>query len=114
MEYFERLDHNTYRVDGNADLGDFFELFSVETQEDDFDSQTVGGWVMEMLGELPRKNDSFDFEHLHIILTRCTQRRVYEIKVVVTDEAKVEEIAEETEFSDKTESNGKTFVKDKA
>ena len=114
VEYFERLDHNTYRVDGNADLGDFFELFSVETQEDDFDSQTVGGWVMEMLGELPRKNDSFDFEHLHIILTRCTQRRVYEIKVVVTDEAKVEEIAEETEFSDKTESNGKTFVKDKA
>lgn len=102
VEYFEKLDHNTYRVDGNADLGDFFELFSIETEEDEFDSQTVGGWVMETLGELPRKNDSFDFEHLHVVLTRCTQRRVYEIKVIVTDEKKLNEITENEDDEEKS------------
>ena len=100
VEYFEKLDENTYRVDGNADLGDFFELFSIETEEDDFDSQTVGGWVLEMLKELPKKNDSFDFEHLHIILTKCSQKRVYEIKVVVLDDEIARDVSEEEIFDE--------------
>ena len=100
VEYFEKLDEKTYRVDGNADLGDFFELFSIDTEEDEFDSQTVGGWVLEMLKELPKKNDSFDFEHLHIILTKCSQKRVYEIKVVVMDEEVAKEVSEEEIFEE--------------
>ena len=77
VNYFEKISPNTYLVDGNADLGDFFELFSIETEEDEFDSQTVGGWVLEKTGELPKKNASFEFEHLQIILTKCSQKRVY-------------------------------------
>ncbi len=90
VNYFEKVSPNTYLVDGNADLGDFFELFSIETEEDEFDSQTVGGWVLEKTGELPKKNMSFEFEHLQIILTKCSQKRVFEIKVVVTDKEKPE------------------------
>lgn len=103
VEYFEKIDDNTYRVDGNADLGDFFELFSIETEEDEFDSQTVGGWVLEMLKELPKKNDFFDFEHLRIILTKCSQRRVYEIKVVILDEEVAKDVGEEEIFEEKEE-----------
>ena len=94
VNYFEKVSKNTYLVDGNADLGDFFELFSVETEEDEFDSQTVGGWVLEKTGELPKKNASFTFEHLNIILTKCSQKRVFEIKVVVNDEETVEKLSE--------------------
>lgn len=86
VEYFEKISDNTYRVDANADLGDFFELFSIEAEDDDFDSQTVGGWVVEKLGDMPKRNSSFDFEHLHIVVTRCSQRKVGELKVVVLDE----------------------------
>ena len=86
VNYFEKISPNSYLVDGNADLGDFFELFSIETEEDEFDSQTVGGWVLEKTGELPKKNASFEFEHLQIILTKCSQKRVYEVKVIITDE----------------------------
>ena len=85
VEYFEKLTDNTYRVDANADLGDFFELFDLEAEDDEFDSQTVGGWVVEKLGDLPKKNASLDFEHLHIIVSRCGQRRVSELKVVILD-----------------------------
>lgn len=86
VEYFEKISDDTYRVDANADLGDFFELFSIEAEDDDFDSQTVGGWVVEKLGDMPKRNASFDFEHLHIVVTRCSQRKVSELKVVVLDE----------------------------
>ncbi len=86
VEYFEKISDDTYRVDANADLGDFFELFSIEAEDDDFDSQTVGGWVVEKLGDMPKRNASFDLEHLHIVVTRCSQRKVSELKVVVLDE----------------------------
>ncbi len=87
VEYFNKVNDNTYRVDANADLGDFFELFSLEAEDDDFESQTVGGWVAEKFGSVPKKNSALDFEHLHIIVTRSDQRRVYEIKVVVLSDA---------------------------
>ncbi len=104
VEYFEKISDDTYRVDANADLGDFFELFSIEAEDDDYDSQTVGGWVVEKLGDMPKRNDSFDFEHLHIVVTRCSQRKVSELKVVILDEEakdKAEnEIADQEEFSE--------------
>lgn len=98
VEYFEKLSDDTYKVDANADLGDFFELFSIEAEDDDFDSQTVGGWVVEKLGDMPKRNDSFDFEHLHIVVTRCSQRKVSELKVVVLDEEAKDKA--ETEISE--------------
>ncbi|MBO4573595.1 MAG: HlyC/CorC family transporter [Clostridia bacterium] len=99
VNYFEKVSPNTYLVDGNADLGDFFELFSIETEEDEFDSQTVGGWVLEKTGELPKKNTSFEFEHLQIILTKCSVKRVFEIKVVVNDKSVAEKVNEEYDSS---------------
>lgn len=106
VNYFEKVSDNTYLVDGNADLGDFFELFSIETEEDEFDSQTVGGWVLEKTGELPRRNQSFNFEHLQIIITKCSTRRVFEVKVIITDEEVIEEMNEDR--AEETKETGET------
>lgn len=86
VEYFEKIDDHNYRVDGNAEITDFFELFSIDADKVDCDSQTVSGWVIEKLGDLPKKNDSFEFENIRVIVTHCSQKRVLEIKVVVLDD----------------------------
>lgn len=85
VEYFEKINQNTYKVDANADLGDFFETFKLDCADDDFDSQTVGGWITEKLGDMPKKNDFLDFEHLHIVVTRCNQKRIFELRVTILD-----------------------------
>ena len=86
VEYFDKIDEKNYRVDGNAEIGDFFELFSIDPSKHECDSQTVSGWVIENLGDLPKKNDSFEFEGLRIIVNHCSQKQVYEIKVVIMDD----------------------------
>ncbi len=86
VEYFDKIDEKNYRVDGNAEIGDFFELFSIDPSKHECDSQTVSGWVIENLGDLPKKNDSFEFEGLRIIVNHCSQKQVYEIKVVIIDD----------------------------
>lgn len=86
VEYFDKIDDKNYRIDGNAEISDFFELFSIDPDKHQCESQTVSGWVIEKLGDLPKKNDSFEFEHLRIIVNHCSQKQVYEIKVVVLDD----------------------------
>ena len=81
IHYFTKLDENTYSVDGGADLEELFELFDVNASEDDFESVTVNGWVMEQLGKIPAAGDSFDFEGLHVVVTEATPHNAERITV---------------------------------
>ena len=90
VNYFSKIDDNTYMVDGRAELDKFFELFGFDEDEaEKFDSQTVSGWVIEQTGDIPKKFQSFDYKNLTIIVNRLTQRRVLDVKVIInpqTDE----------------------------
>ena len=72
-----------YMVDGRAELDKFFTLFDLEGDEEDFESQTVSGWVIEQTGTFPKKFDSFEYKNLTIITNKLTQRRVLDVKVVI-------------------------------
>ena len=83
INYFSKIDDVTYMVDGRAELDKFFELFEMEDEDEDFESQTVSGWVIEKCGLIPKKFDTFEYKKLTIIINKITQRRVLDIKVVV-------------------------------
>ena len=65
-------------VSGSAGFDDLRELFPIEG---DFDSVTVNGWVLEMLGHLPQPGDSFDCPGLHITVEKVGRRRVEQIRI---------------------------------
>lgn len=94
VNYFTKLDENTYLVDGNAELAEFCELFSQEEDEES-DSNTVSGWIIEKCGDIPPIGFSFDYNNLTISVTKRNLKKVLEIKVVVNavedEETKEEE-----------------------
>ena len=97
VNYFTDIDEETVIVDGRADLDEFFEHFGIDKDEaENFDSQTVSGWVIEEIGEIPKKSQSFDYKNLTVIVNRLTQRRVLDVKVIVHP-AEVEEDEEKAE-----------------
>lgn len=82
VNYFTKVDEENYLVDGRAELDDFFKEFDInENETENFDSQTVSGWVIEQFGEIPKKSQSFDFKNLTIIVNKLTARKIIEIKV---------------------------------
>ncbi len=84
VNYFTEIDETTYLVDGRAELDKFFEKFGIDEDEaENFDSQTVNGWVLEKIGDIPKKNQSFSYKNLTIIVNRLTQRRILDIKVLI-------------------------------
>ena len=83
INYFTKIDDVTYMVDGRAELDKFFTLFGLEGDDEQFETQTVSGWVIEQTGTFPKKFDSFDYKNLTIITNKLTQRRVLDVKVVI-------------------------------
>ena len=59
VEYFKRLDENRYSVICSVSLADFFEEFSMKEEIDDFEVQTVNGWIVNEFGYLPKIGESF-------------------------------------------------------
>ena len=70
---------DTYTVDAGMDFDDFAEFFQLKT---DSEMVSVSGWVMEQFGRLPETGASFDFETLHVTITRIANHHIEQIRVV--------------------------------
>ncbi len=79
MEDFTKFSDTCYRARAGANCEKLFELFDIH---DEPESNTVGGWVMEMLGKVPVQGDSFKYENLTVTVTKTEDQRVLEVVVI--------------------------------
>lgn len=89
-EIVERQD-GSYLVDGKLPTHEFKEHFEIQTlpEEEDGYYQTVGGFVMTMLGRIPRAGDQFDWDRWRIEVMDMDGRRVDKILLTRAKEAEV-------------------------
>ncbi len=66
---------------GDMRTDEFFEHFDITPEDEDELPQTVSGWVTMQLGEFPAVGVEFDFEKLHIVVTKVDDKLVEEICV---------------------------------
>lgn len=78
VEPFVEIAENKYRVRSTADLDDMFDLFGMEEETE---HSTVGGWVVEEFGKIPRVGDEFNYGPLHVCVSKRDPRRVTEVIV---------------------------------
>lgn len=84
IEDFVALGNSTYRVLCSAYIEDFFEFFSLEPDEDT-EATTVNGWIIELIGSIPEKGFTFDYQNLTITVTDADDLMAHEITVKVND-----------------------------
>ena len=87
VNYFKALGDGQFTVDGNTPLKDAFEFFSLDGEEDNFEASTFSGWVIEMLGEIPRVGAKLTYLNLEIEVLKATIKRVLLTKVTVKEPA---------------------------
>lgn len=78
-EEFVKNPDGSYRISCNANLDKMLELFHIEQE---YESATVNGWVMEELGKVPETGDTFSCHNLDVRVTKAEFRRAIEIHVV--------------------------------
>lgn len=89
-EVTERAD-GTLWLDGDMSVGDFVELLELDEDSFDFDSETVGGWCMEMLDGFAREGDSFRYGDWVVTVLETDDKRVEKLSVVRTPNEENEE-----------------------
>ena len=89
-EVVER-DEGIYELDGDMVISDFLELLGINENDFEAESETVGGWTIEMFGRFPRANDSFDYENLSVTVMEMDGRRVEKILVKINETEENEE-----------------------
>ncbi len=80
-EEMVRREDGSWLVDGKVPTHVFKEKFEIKTlpDEDDGYYQTVGGFVMAMLGRIPRAGDAFDWNEWRVEVMDMDGRRVDKI-----------------------------------
>lgn len=88
-EVVERMD-GSYLVDGKLPNHDFKEKFNIKSLPDEEDGyyQTLGGFVMAMLGRVPRAGDSFEWSGWKVEVMDMDGRRVDKVLFTHVPETK--------------------------
>ena len=72
---FTKLKDGRYLVSGDMDLEELFEMLDV-TMDEEIESISVGGFISEQLGSIPKKGDQVEYEDVRFTVKRVKNRRI--------------------------------------
>ncbi|QAT49855.1 HlyC/CorC family transporter [Caproiciproducens sp. NJN-50] len=81
IDYFKKINDLSYEVNCAVSLDDMFDFFKIDQSEDESDSVTVSGWVMERLGKIPAAGDNFEFQKMKFTVTKAAARRATMVSI---------------------------------
>ncbi|HID95943.1 MAG TPA: HlyC/CorC family transporter [Candidatus Latescibacteria bacterium] len=67
------------RVSARMEVEHFNELFGTSIETGEF--ETMGGFVINRIGRIPRKGESFQIGQLHVMVTRASKNRILELEI---------------------------------
>ena len=76
-----KTSEDSWELDGDLPIGDFLELVDLDEEGFDFDSETVGGWVMELKeGDAPA-GCTVTYQDLELTVLEADDKRVEKVRV---------------------------------
>lgn len=69
-------------ISGNANLEKVFEVLSLESDEEHIKALTVNGWLMDILGRVPKENDSITYKDFTITVLEMDENRVEKVQIL--------------------------------
>ena len=86
VAHYFKEDDTTYIVNGNAPTDIIFELFNYEAEKDNFEANTVSGWILEYLGEIPISGTTFKFKNLQVDILQSTVKKIIKVRISLQEE----------------------------
>lgn len=83
---FSKLDDKNYIFEGKINLKDFFRIIDVDEdlfEEQKGEAETLAGFILEILGNFPKKGQKIVFENCTFVIESVDQKRVKQIKVTI-------------------------------
>ena len=78
VEEMVKISEDHYEVLGSANIDELFDELDIDQE---FDCQTVSGWVMDVMDRIPAEGDTFTFRNLHVTVTKMADKRVDKVDI---------------------------------
>ena len=83
---FEKIDENTYRIDGALAIYEVEKILDVEIPEGEYD--TLSGYLIEQLGAIPKDKEKYtiETENVTYYIEKCQDKRIVSVKACKNNE----------------------------
>ncbi len=78
--HYGEIAEGEYWIDGKCALSDIFEVYEIEDEEENFESNTIGGWVTEIYGGIPPIGELLRFKCLEIKVLKSNKQKVLKVR----------------------------------
>jgi len=88
--FYSKLDDHTWVFEGKTALTDVYRVMSIDGElfeENKGDSGTLGGFVLELTGRIPKKGERVELRNFTFVVEGSDNKRVRRVKVIMRDEA---------------------------
>ena len=88
---YTKIDQNNYVFEGKAALIDVYRVLDITGEKFEAakgDSDSLAGFILELTGKIPQKNERIRFEHYLFTIEAADKRRVKRVKVTIQEESK--------------------------
>lgn len=84
--FYSIIDDDTYIFEGKTPLKDFYRIMQIEDSENfekhKGESETIGGFIMELMGKIPQKNEKITFDDYQFVIESADRKKIKSIKVI--------------------------------
>lgn len=84
-----KINDTQYSLRGDCEIDVLHDLFDMDT--DDFDATTIGGFINELSGKMPREGAKVQYKNLELTIMKVSRRRIMEVKLEVLPEIENDE-----------------------
>ena len=90
-----KIGNNEYLVNGDFELDEMLELYDMDEDALDSDAVTVGGFILEHAGNIPKKRESIEADGFRFTVMEVENQRIMRVVVKKLDDAEGEKEKED-------------------
>ena len=83
---YARINANNFLFEAKIPLGDFFRITDIPSEEfekDAGEAETLGGFILELQGEIPAQETEIDYKNYRFKIVSADKRRIKSIKLTI-------------------------------
>ncbi len=90
----QKISEKSWRLDGDFELDSLYDMFGLNENDNDSECVTIGGFISETLGTIPKNGDFIEFKGLTLTVDSVTNQRIDTVTIQVNETENSEEAEE--------------------
>ncbi|MCS7228401.1 MAG: hemolysin family protein [Candidatus Kryptonium sp.] len=80
-KHFEKISENEFLLDAGLTIEEVNELLGINLETTKSDYDTIGGFILDITGKIPKEKDVINYENLRFTIEKVESRRIKKVRI---------------------------------